>query len=439
MSAADGRMGVGAALGARVRAIVAIALLGMLAGFAWGIADEPSYTATATVVLGKAPGDPGKGDLKLARYADIARGSDVASTAAANLGNDVPGADLLADLTVVPAPNDVALRLTATADEPDFAVAAANGYAGALVEVVNGNESGSPLELGATAVLPDGPSENRSAPLWALIGLGAGLLVAVVGVAVPGRRRRPPRRDPATPKRREDLPERIEDILDAPLLASIADPEDGIGVGPRGRLEVGEPVASDYADLAAELEFNDPDGLRTLAVLAPAGGEDATSVAIGISVAAARTGHRVLLVEADLAAPALADLLQVEPSPGLGDYLGGSVSPRDVLRNVRVGGASSKRASFVCVPAGERGGATPRTVAGERFADLVERLPKVYDLVVFLAPPVLADSDAILVSRAVEGVLVVSPAADPETTPDLRRAAGKLAGATVLGAVRTGT
>lgn len=439
MSAAGGRMGVRATLAVRVRGIVAVALLGMLAGFAWGIADEPTYRATATVVLAKAPGDPDKGDLKLARYADIARGSDVAATAAANLGGDIPGADLLADLTVVPAPNDVALRFSTTADEPDFAVAAANGYAGALVEVVNGDESGSPLELGAEAVLPDGPSENRSAPLWALIGLGVGLFVALVGAAIRGWSGRSQRPDAAAAKPRRDVPDRLEDILDAPLLASIADPEDGIGMGPRGRLGVGEPVASDYADLAAELEFNDPDGLRTLAVLAPSGGEDAISVAIGVSVAASRAGLRVLLVEADLAAPTLADLLRIKPSPGLGDYLGGSVGPRDVLRNVRVDGPATERSSFVCVPAGERDGAIPRSVAGGRFDDLVERLPKVYDLVVFLAPPVLSGDEAIHVARAVEGVLVVSPAADPETTTELHRAAGKLAGATVLGAVRTGT
>lgn len=438
MSDEAGRMGVGGALSARVRAIVAVALLGMLAGFAWGIADTPTYTATATVILAKVPGDPDKAGLKLARYADIARSSDVATIAAANLGNDVPGADLLADLTVVPAPNDVALRLAATADEPDFAVAAANGYAGALVEQVRRRESGSGLELGAAAVIPDGPSRNRSAALWALIGLGGGLFVALLGVATLGRGRRSSRRKPAAAERRREVPGRLEDIFDAPLLASIADSEDGIGLGPRGRLAVGEPVASDYADLAAALELSDSNGLRTLAVLAPSGGEDAISVAIGISVAASRAGLRVLLVEAELAAPALADLFRVEPSPGLGDYLGGSAGPREVLRNVRVGGTATERTSIVCVPAGERRSTTPRSIAGGRFDDLVERLPKVYDLVVFVAPPLLSDPDSIRVARAVEGVLVVSPAADPRTAPELLRAAAMLAGTTVLGAVRTG-
>ena len=272
------------------------------------------------------------------------------------------------------------------------------------------------------------------------MGLGVGLLVGLLGVGALGRGPRSRTRKPATAARRAAVSERLEDILDAPLLASITDPERGIAMGQRGRLEVGEPVASDYADLAAELEFNDPHGLATLAVLAPATGEDAISVAVGISVVASRTGLRVLLVEADLAAPALADLLQLDPSPGLGDYLSGgrSVAPRDVLRSVRVGGAAG-RTSFVCLPAGERGSMTPQTVAGARFDDLVERLPKVYELIVFIAPPILADPDSILVAGAVEGVLVVSPAADPGTAPELRRAAGMLAGATVLGAVRTGS
>ncbi len=438
MSGTGGRTSVAVALSPRVRSMVAVALVGMLAGFAWGIADQPTYTATATVVLAKAPKDVTKAGLELARYADVARSSDVAAIAAANLGDDVPGADLLADLTIVPDPSDVALQLVASAEQPDFAVAAANGYASALVERVGDKKSGKGLELGAAAVLPDGPSENRSAPLWALIGLGGGLFVALLGTATLGRSRRSPQSKPAVPKRRREVAERLEDILDAPLLASIADPEDGIGMGARGRLVVGEPVASDYGDLATELDLTDPDGLRTLAVLGPAGGEDATSVAVGISVAASQAGLRVLLVEAELAAPVVADLLRVEPSPGLADYLGGSVGPRDVLRNVRVGGDGEQRSSFVCVPAGEPGPTTPRTLAGRRFDDLVERLPKVYDLVVFVAPPILSDPDSILVARAVEGVLVVSPAADPGTVPGLRRAAGMLANASVVGVVRTG-
>lgn len=442
MSAEDGRPGARGAMGPRWRPIVVTALLGLFVGFAWGIADEPRYSATASVVLA-ADAVSGGGDSgqMLDRYAEIAKSNDVATTAAGLLGNDVPGADLLADVTAVPASNGIGLEIQASADMPDFATAAANGYAEALVDVVGRNERGNPLELGAAATLPDHPSKNRSAPGWALGGLAVGLFLAlgVAGVRSRLRRQRPRRRaasaEPDEVASKRVPTDRLEATLGTSLLTTIFDPENGLEPGSRGRLVIGEPAISDFRRLADELDLADPDGLRTLALASPSGGEDAFAVAIGISVAAAESGLRVLLVEADLAAPSLSDRLGVDPAPGLGDYLVGATGPRAVLRNVRVEPGTGERISIVCVPAGERGAATPETVGGSRFDGLVQRLPRVYDLVVFLAPPILSDPDAIVVTRAVEGVVVVLGA---ESDAELRRCADLLRPATLLGAVQTG-
>ncbi len=49
--------------------------------------------------------------------------------------------------------------VSATSESPDYAAAAADGYAEALVKV-----EGDPLALGASASIPTTPFENRSAP-----------------------------------------------------------------------------------------------------------------------------------------------------------------------------------------------------------------------------------------------------------------------------------
>ena len=66
----------------------------------------------------------------------------VADTAAAVLGSDVAGADLLSEVDVAPSADGGTLIVTASSEQPDFAAAAADGYADALTEVAaaRGNE-----------------------------------------------------------------------------------------------------------------------------------------------------------------------------------------------------------------------------------------------------------------------------------------------------------
>ena len=85
-----------------MRIVAVLALLGALLGFGWGIADQPSWRATATVVV--ASDSSGSDRARLERFAQRAQSEEVATRAAGLLGNDVPGADLLANVNDRPAP-----------------------------------------------------------------------------------------------------------------------------------------------------------------------------------------------------------------------------------------------------------------------------------------------------------------------------------------------
>lgn len=158
------------------RIVLALALVGAAIGFAWGIADQPRWRATATVAVES--DSQGSDRARLERFAQRGESEEVATRAAALLGNDVPGADLLADVSVRPAPQGGFVVIAATADAPDVAAAAAGGFQRALVGV-----EGNPLALGAAAAIPDAPAHDRPAGLWAAIGLLAGVLVGLASVA----------------------------------------------------------------------------------------------------------------------------------------------------------------------------------------------------------------------------------------------------------------
>jgi Mrp family chromosome partitioning ATPase len=71
--------------------------------------------------------------------------------------------------------------------------------------------------------------------------------------------------------------------------------------------------------------FNVDRELRTLLVGSAAPGDGKTTVARHLAAAAARMGSRVLLLEADLRRPTIAQQLDLPSGPGIADVLIGSV------------------------------------------------------------------------------------------------------------------
>lgn len=439
--------GGGSPQGGRWRLIATLALVGALGGFIWGSGDRPLYEATAIVL---AEGNPAEDPAALARIAASGTSDETATLAAGLLGDDVAGADLLSDVTIEPGADGVSIAVVATSELPDFAAATANGFAEALVLTADdeAKDGEGPLSAGAPAEIPGSPSENRSAPLWALIGLGAGLLVGLLTL-IPGRlsRGRPAERtEPAEDTGYHDeeaepemaAADPLEAAFGVPLLSILLDPESALDSAGTGAVRVDREAAEAFRALAADLGLDSAEGARTIAVLDASARRGADAVSRGIAVAAAELGLRVVVVEADFDEPSLAGSFQVDGSPGLRDYLGGEASPREVLRRVRAEVEDGEEAlSLVCVPAGEGTERGTTTIAGPRFGALIERLPRVYDLVVVEAPPLLSKEDAAIVARSVDAVVLVA-VDDEESRSAIERSVRILEGAPLVGGILTG-
>ena len=218
----------------------------------------------------------------------------MATLAAGLLGGDVAGADLLSDISVAVEPDGVVISIDAISTMPDFAAAAANAYAEALVETAAKGKGGKPLALGAAATIPDGPSENRSGFTWSLAGLLAGLLMSSVATALATRLRRAGGK-PTVARGRPAESSRpwLERSLGAPVLATFADPDPLRGPPRAGRtLALDVERIGTYRTVVSTLGLTSKDGPRTLAVVGLAADGDAIGVALGLAAAAARTTCR---------------------------------------------------------------------------------------------------------------------------------------------------
>lgn len=418
-----------AGLRTRWRGLVICGLLGMATGLAWGVSDEPVYSATATVVPG-----PAADGVDLARGAELGAGLEVARQAAALIGDDVPAADLLSRVELEADPEGSSIAVTAESEIVGFAPAVADGYALALVEhaseearqsseraaerlseelemaapdsseatalaerlaAVEERRTRDPLVLGAAA-LESGPEQDRSGLLWASIGLLVGLVLGSAAILLRIRSRRP-----------IAAPDALARLLGAPLLAAVDDTTPPLTAVGDGSARIDPTGIEPFRMLVDELALGEPDGPQTLSVVPACGGDGASEVALGLAVAAGELGLRVLLVEANLRSPGLATRLGIETGPGLGDYLAARATPREVLRGVRIDAGPDDAFPIVCVPAGGRGRKEAIPAFDRRFEQLVERLPRAYDLVVFEAPAPFGAPEAGIIAGAVSGTIVV--------------------------------
>jgi protein-tyrosine kinase len=141
-------------------------------------------------------------------------------------------------------------------------------------------------------------------------------------------------------------------------------------------------------------------------------------------------GRRALLLDADLRSPRLHTMLGTMSEPGLSDYLQGrndefSIMQRGPLENL------------FFIPSGRNVGDPAELVGNGRLKQLLQRVEPLFDWIIVDSPPAVPVSDASVLSKACDGVLIVVRS---NATPSdvARRAREEFPDQVLLGAVLNG-
>ncbi|RFA08319.1 hypothetical protein B7R54_03085 [Subtercola boreus] len=129
-------------------------------------------------------------------------------------------------------------------------------------------------------------------------------------------------------------------------------------------------------------------------------GEGKTTTSLNLAITLAQTGKRVIYIECDLRRPKSAKYLNIEGAVGLSDVLVSRVALDDVLQAGVV-------ETLTILPAGSLPPNPSELLGSEQFASLLSSMRLLYDYVILDAPPLLAVTDAAILSRESDGVIVV--------------------------------
>jgi capsular exopolysaccharide synthesis family protein len=297
------------------------------------------------------------------------------------------------------------------------------------------------VEIVDLADVPTAPiSAGRTRKL--ALGLIVGLLIGIGGaVLIDGMN--------TSIRRRDD----IERVLQIPGLAVIPQ---FAGVGATRRLRTGRLAsrsgkngqnatrelglvtvhdarssgAEAYRTLRTNLIFSQAvQSLNTLVVTSGSPAEGKTTTAANLAVSFAQQGMRVLIVDCDLRRARLHKMFGVPREPGLTECVLGQFEHEAVTRSTSVPG-------LYILPSGLLPPNPSELLGGEKMKNTLQALSGAFDLVILDTPPLLAASDAAILSTLADGVVLVVRAGVTESEA-AQQAMQQLAsvGARVIGAV----
>lgn len=160
-------------------------------------------------------------------------------------------------------------------------------------------------------------------------------------------------------------------------------------------------VQEAYKSLRTNVAFSIAGGdSKCIGVTSPNRGDGKSSVAVNLAISFAQIGKKVVLVDCDMRLHTVAHKPEIKRSPGLSDYLVGEKSINECIFSV-------SKLGFAVVPAGNIPPDPTTLLESKEMRELLGVLRNYYDYIIVDLPPVLPVPDAMILSKHIDGYLIV--------------------------------
>ena len=168
------------------------------------------------------------------------------------------------------------------------------------------------------------------------------------------------------------------------------------------------PVSESFRSLRTNLQFSGIDApLKTLLITSASPSDGKSSVAANLATVIAQSDKEVVIVDGDMRRPTMHKVFKLSNRLGLSDYFIRTPDKMTgVVKKTAVNGLS-------IITSGSLPPNPSELLASTKMQDVINLLAKHFDMVILDSPPLLAVTDALILAKSVDGVILVI---DPKKT-----------------------
>lgn len=200
-------------------------------------------------------------------------------------------------------------------------------------------------------------------------------------------------------------PEDLKNRVKLPCLAAIAMPndDDDKSVKPEfiTHLKPRSTISEAYRGLRTSIMFTAVERKRKIIMLTSSGPQEGkTTSAINLAIAMAQSGEKTILLDADLRKPRVEEAFGLKSDHGLTDILAGTEKLASDVHKTEI-------PNLDIITCGSIPPNPSELLGSKKMEEFLAELEKRYDRIIIDTPPVLAVTDAVVLSGKVDGVVLV--------------------------------
>ena len=335
---------------------------------------------------------------QITSYTTLATTETVLEPVIKDLGLDTSVKSLAEQLTVTNPTNTAFVNISVEDGDAQQASDIANAVAASMQNVIQNDlysaADKSPVKISIVqrARVPESPSSPNK-PLYLAVGVVAGLVLGVFAALL---------KDMLNTKVEETSD--VRSLVGASSLGSV--PQDN-SLGEKRPVLVSQPngpIAEEFRRIRTNLSFTskvEGSDARMIVISSVGPSEGKTTVSVNVAAALAENGAKVLLIDADLRHPSVAERLSLEGGAGLTHVLSGQATVKDVVQRYW-------KPNLHILPAGPKPPNASMLLNSKTMTELLDAALRTYDYVIIDTSPMVVANDATVFGSKSDGIVLVS-------------------------------
>jgi capsular exopolysaccharide synthesis family protein len=163
-----------------------------------------------------------------------------------------------------------------------------------------------------------------------------------------------------------------------------------------------DPIAEAYRSIRTSISFSstEEEPLKSIIITSPGPQEGKTMTLCNLAITMVQSQKKVLLIDADMRKSRLHDVFKMKNDTGLSSFLSGHAEFDEVIQETDI-------VNLSLVAGGPHPPNPSELLASRKTEEFIDKAKEDFDLILFDTPPAAVVTDAAILSRVVDGTIIV--------------------------------